>query len=110
MEPLSNPLHDRFVTSVQPPPHCPLTLNLMYPNSYYQQKDETKDDNPEQMVEVDLGYNRQQHPSHHLNSSYITTSPGDLSVMNFHSHNISQIGLNDVYPVGDIQENQENLN
>lgn len=33
METLLDPLNDRIVKSVKPPPHKPLARNLMYPDS-----------------------------------------------------------------------------
>ena len=32
MEPLLDPMNDRVIKSVQPPPHRPLTHKLMYPD------------------------------------------------------------------------------
>ena len=33
MEPLSDPLNDRVIKTVKPPPHRPLTAKLMYPDA-----------------------------------------------------------------------------
>jgi serine/threonine-protein phosphatase 2B catalytic subunit len=32
MEPLSDPCNDRFVKDVNPPPHKPISMELLYPN------------------------------------------------------------------------------
>ena len=32
MEPLSDPNEDRVMKDIMPPPHCPLTDELLYPN------------------------------------------------------------------------------